>query len=50
MVVNGASDDQQPAISSDGTVLVFASNRGGDDAFGGQDLWMSTRTKLTDKH
>ncbi len=40
-VVNSTFDDKMPAISPDGRVLVFSSNRPG--GFGGFDLWVSYR-------
>jgi hypothetical protein len=43
--VNSPSFDGAPALSWDGTMLFFFSNRPG--GFGGRDLYMSTRTKLT---
>jgi WD40 repeat protein len=42
--VNGLSNDQAPAISSDGETLFFASDRPG--GHGGIDIYMTTRTKL----
>jgi hypothetical protein len=36
--------DAQPAISKDGLMIVFASDRGG--GHGGVDLWYSTRTSI----
>jgi hypothetical protein len=39
--LNSAAADQQPSLTSNGTILLFASNRGG--GAGGQDIWMSTR-------
>jgi hypothetical protein len=41
--VNTTFQDQQPAISDDGTMLLFASNRPGGS--GGLDLYLATRTK-----
>lgn len=41
--VNTAFLDQQPAISDDGTMLLFASNRPGGS--GGLDLYVTMRTK-----
>jgi hypothetical protein len=41
--VNTASTDQQPYIAADRETLFFASNRPG--GFGGQDLYVTTRTK-----
>jgi hypothetical protein len=43
--VNSTAVDGGPALSWDGTTLFFYSNRPG--GFGGNDLYMSTRTKLT---
>jgi WD40-like Beta Propeller Repeat len=43
--VNSTGNDGGPAISWDGTELYFTSARLG--GFGGQDLYLSTRTKLT---
>ena len=43
--INTASTDSAPAISWDGRTMIFYSNRAG--GFGGQDLYMSTREKLT---
>ena len=40
--LNTASDDVTPTLSFDGRTLIFGSNRPG--GFGGNDLWMSTRT------
>jgi hypothetical protein len=42
--VNSAANDGAPTISADGTTMFFYSNRPG--GFGGNDLYMSTRTKL----
>ena len=41
-LLNTTTTDQQPSLSSNGRTLVFSSNRPG--GFGGNDLWMSTRT------
>jgi hypothetical protein len=38
--------DIQPNVRRDGRELVFASNRGGDTTFGGQDIWVATRTDV----
>ena len=46
--INTASAEQNPYLSSDGKTLFFASDRPG--GFGGQDLYMSTRTKLRGRH
>ena len=46
--INTAFADQQPYLSSDNTTLFFASDRPG--GFGGQDLYMITRTKLRGHH
>lgn len=40
--LNSTAADQQPSLSSDGSVLLFASNRNG--GAGGQDIWMSVRS------
>jgi len=42
-VVNTASNDAQPYLSSDGSILFFASNRPG--GFGGLDFYSTTREK-----
>ena len=42
--VNSSSVDQHPYLSSDGTTLVFSSNRPGGS--GGFDLWMTTRAQI----
>jgi hypothetical protein len=42
--VNSTATDGGPALSFDGTILLFTSNRPG--GFGNKDIWMSTRTKL----
>jgi len=41
-VINSISWDAQPSLSSDGKKLFFSSNR--QDGYGGNDIWMSTRT------
>lgn len=41
--VNTAADDRRPALSGDGTLLFFDSNRPG--GVGGLDLYVSTRTR-----
>lgn len=41
-IINTSFQDQQPAISDDGTILLFASNRAGGS--GGLDLYLATRT------
>jgi hypothetical protein len=40
--VNSTASDQQPSLSSDGRVLLFASDRLG--SVGGTDIWMVSRT------
>ena len=45
--VNGTSDDRFPYLSPDGETIFFVSNRPG--GYGGQDVYMSTRTKLRGK-
>jgi WD40-like Beta Propeller Repeat len=40
---SSAAVDVQPNVRHDGREVVFASNRGGPTAFGGQDLWVATR-------
>jgi Tol biopolymer transport system component len=45
-VVNGPFDDVFPALSSDGTTLIFASDR--PDGFGGGDLFGTSRKKRPD--
>jgi hypothetical protein len=40
--LNSAAMDIQPNVRRDGRELVFASNRGGASAFGGQDIWVAT--------
>ena len=42
-VVNTAANDSAPALSWDGETVIFFSNRAGGR--GGNDLWLSTRTK-----
>ena len=42
--INTAFLEQNPYLSSDGTTLLFSSDRPG--GFGGPDLYMTTRTKL----
>ena len=44
-VANSAANDQHPTTSKDGLTLIFISNRPG--GCGGNDLYRSTRTKLT---
>jgi WD40-like Beta Propeller Repeat len=44
--LNSAAMDIQPNVRRDGRELVFASNRGGASAFGGQDLWVATRNDV----
>jgi hypothetical protein len=41
--LNSSSMDIQPNVRHDGREIVFASNRGGATAFGGQDIWTATR-------
>ena len=41
--VNGLYWDSQPSISSDGSLLFFASNRPG--GFGGRDIWLCIRAQ-----
>lgn len=43
-MINSASDELGPALSSDGTALYFNSNRPG--GIGGEDLYVITRQKL----
>jgi hypothetical protein len=43
--VNSDADDRAPALSRDGTVLYFSSNRPG--GFGGHDLYLTIRNRLT---
>jgi len=45
-LVNSASDDLEPSLSSDKRVLIFASRRAG--GYGNWDLWMSTRKTRSD--
>jgi OOP family OmpA-OmpF porin len=45
--VNSGAADQRPAISWDGTELYFGSTRPG--GLGDQDLYVSTRSKITDR-
>ena len=45
-VVNTGTNDGAPALSWDGQTMIFYSNRPG--GFGGNDLYMSTRTQLPD--
>jgi hypothetical protein len=42
-IINTSFQDQQPALSDDATMLLFASNRPGGS--GGLDLYVATRTK-----
>jgi hypothetical protein len=44
--LNGVAMDIQPNVRRDGREIVFASNRGGTTAFGGQDIWVATRTDV----
>ena len=44
--LNSAAMDIQPNVRHDGREIVFASNRGGPTAFGGQDIWTSTRNSV----
>ena len=46
--LNTTAMDIQPNVRRDGRELVFASNRGGSSAFGGQDIWVSTRDGVND--
>ena len=46
-VVNSPAFDGAPALSWDGTVLLFFSARPG--GFGGNDLYVTTRSKITGK-
>jgi Tol biopolymer transport system component len=45
--VNGPANDWCPAISADGLMLIFQSDRPG--SFGGDDFWMSTRTSISER-
>jgi Tol biopolymer transport system component len=42
--INTSANDGQPTISADRKVLLFTSTRPG--GYGGQDLWMSVRTRV----
>ena len=44
--LNSAAMDIQPNVRRDGREVVFASNRGGATAFGGQDIWVATRNDV----
>ena len=44
--VNGPGNDWCPAISADGLILIFQSDRPG--GFGGDDFWVSTRTSISE--
>ena len=44
--VNSSSDDAAPALSADGLTLLFRSARPG--GYGAGDLWMSTRTAISE--
>ena len=44
--LNSAAMDIQPNVRGDGREIVFASNCGGATAFGGQDIWVATRTDV----
>lgn len=48
IVVNSAAGDFNPFITSDRETLYFNSDRAGGS--GGQDLYVTTRTKTNDKH
>src|SRR4029453_8820045 len=41
--LSSSAVDIQPNVRHDGREVVFASNRGGPTASGGQDLWVATR-------
>lgn len=41
--LNSPATDIQPNVRRDGREIVFASNRSGGGAFGGQDVWVATR-------
>ena len=43
-----AAHDFMPNVRKDGLEIVFNSNRGGPDAFGGQDIYASTRASTAD--
>ncbi len=45
-MVNTTANDGAAALSWDGQTMIFYSNRAG--GFGGNDLYMSTRKKLTE--
>src|SRR5215210_3298056 len=44
--LNSTGMDIQPNVRHDGREIVFASNRGGTTAFGGQDIWSATRKSV----
>jgi WD40 repeat protein/tRNA A-37 threonylcarbamoyl transferase component Bud32 len=44
--VNSSFDDRNPALSADGLTLLFGSTRPGGHGF--EDLWMSTRTAISE--
>jgi len=50
--VNSSSREANPNISTDGLSLYFNSSRpggyGGDDPYGGMDLWVTTRPTISD--